>query len=207
VPYGTRCENAGVKDAARALVGSSDLPMAVLELPSGTFLAVNQPLASVLGSTVDALTGSSGLEHLHLGERHAAQQCLQALADGSLTGYQAMRRQASPAHPDEEFPIWVSVADADGTRVGLATLAQYGGPAQAPIPEVPALSDLVLGTVDGSWRIDRISQDVAPLLGLTPNSAWAHRSSAPSTPPTCPRSWPPSSMPGGANGRCGSRSG
>jgi len=27
---------------------------------------------------------------------------------------------------------------------------------------------MVLGTVDSSWRLDRISQDVTPLLGLTP---------------------------------------
>jgi len=37
------------------------------------------------------------------------------------------------------------------------------------MPEVPTASDLVLGTVDGSWRIDRISQDVASLLGVTPD--------------------------------------
>lgn len=168
---GTHCENAGVKDAARALVHSSDHPLAVLELPSGKFLAVNPPLASALGSAVDALVGSSALEQLHPGERHAAQQCLQALADGSLTGYQAVRRQANPDHPDEEFSIWVSVADADGRRVGLASLVPYGGQGQGQtlIPEVPTAGDLVLGTVDGSWRIDRISQDVTSLLGITPD--------------------------------------
>ena len=127
--------------------------------------------AHALGSTADLLVGSSGLEQLHPGERHAAQQCLQALADGSLTGYQAARRRASPDHPDEEFSIWVSVADAGGTRVGLVSLVPYGGQGQEPmpIPEVPTPGDLVLGTVDGSWRIDRISQDVASLLGVTPD--------------------------------------
>ena len=126
--HGTYCENAGVTDAARALVRSSDRPLAVLELPSGEFLAVNPAFASALGSTVDALVGSSSVERLHPGERRAAQQCLQALADGSLTGYQAVRRQASPGHPDEQFSIWVSVSDAGGTRVGLVSLAPYGGP-------------------------------------------------------------------------------
>jgi DNA-binding CsgD family transcriptional regulator/PAS domain-containing protein len=159
-----------VEDAARALVRSSDLPLAVLELPSGKFLAVNPPLASALGSDGDALIGSSGLEQLHPGEWHAAQQCLRALADGSLTGYQAVRRQANSAHPDEEFSIWVSVADVGGTRVGLASLVPHGGPGRTPtpMPQLPGLGDLVLGTVDGSWRIDRISQDVAALLGVTP---------------------------------------
>ena len=157
-------------DAAEALVRSSDLPLAVLELPSGRFLAVNPTLASALGSSVDALAGSSSLEQLHPGERHAAQQYLQALADRSLTGYQATRKQANPDHPDEEFSIWVSVADLGGARVGLASLVPYSrGQGLTPIPEVPTASDLVLGTVDGSWRIDRISQDVASLLGVTPD--------------------------------------
>jgi len=115
-------------DAAGALVRSSDLPLAVLELPSGRFLAVNPPLASALGSSVDALASSSSLEQLHPGERHAAQQYLQALADGSLTGYQATRKKANPDHPDEEFSIWVSAADLGGTRVGLVSLVPRPGP-------------------------------------------------------------------------------
>jgi DNA-binding CsgD family transcriptional regulator len=160
-----------VNDAARALVRSSDRPLAVLELPSGRFLAVNQPLASALGSSVDALVGSSSLEQLHPAERHAAQQCLQALADGSLTGYQAVRRRANPTYPDKEFSLWVSVADAGGTRVGLASLVPYSAKGQGltPISEVPVPADLVLGTVDSSWRVDRISQDVSSLLGVTPD--------------------------------------
>jgi hypothetical protein len=44
-------------DAVEALVGSSDIPLAAVGLPSGRFLAVNPPLASAVGSTVSALTG------------------------------------------------------------------------------------------------------------------------------------------------------
>jgi DNA-binding CsgD family transcriptional regulator len=36
------------------------------------------------------------------------------------------------------------------------------------VSKVPEPGNVVLGTVDSSWRVDRISQDVAPLLGLTP---------------------------------------
>ena len=153
-------------------MGSSDLPLAALELPSGRFLAVNPPLAKALGADVDDLVGSYSMEWLHPDQRHAAQQCLQALADGGLTGYQAIRTQADPADPDEEFSVWVSAAEADGARVALASLVPHGGRddqfgSHTSVPEVPAAGDLVLGTVDGSWRIDRISQDVTSLLGLT----------------------------------------
>jgi len=153
-------------------VGSSDLPLAALELPSGRFLAVNPPLAKALGADVDDLVGSYSMEWLHPDQRHAAQQCLQALADGGLTGYQAIRTQADPADPDEEFSIWVSAAEAGGARFALASLVPHGGRddqfgSHTSVPEVPAAGDLVLGTVDGSWRIDGISQDVTSLFGLT----------------------------------------
>ena len=153
-------------------MGSSDLPLAALELPSGRFLAVNPPLAKALGADVDDLVGSYSMEWLHPDQRHAAQQCLQALADGGLTGYQAIRTQADPADPDEEFSVWVSAAEADGARVALASLVPHGGRddqfgSHTSVPEVPAAGDLVLGTVDGSWRIDGISQDVTSLFGLT----------------------------------------
>jgi DNA-binding CsgD family transcriptional regulator len=36
------------------------------------------------------------------------------------------------------------------------------------VSSIPEPGNMVLGTVDSSWRVDRISQDVAPLLGLTP---------------------------------------
>ncbi|HXT94188.1 MAG TPA: LuxR C-terminal-related transcriptional regulator, partial [Trebonia sp.] len=40
--------------------------------------------------------------------------------------------------------------------------------ALAPVTQVPEPGNMVLGTVDSSWRVDRLSQDVEPLLGLTP---------------------------------------
>jgi PAS domain-containing protein len=65
-------------DTVEALVGSSDVPLAAVDLPSGRVLAVNPPLASALGSTVDALTGSSSLDWLSPDDRHAAQLGFQA---------------------------------------------------------------------------------------------------------------------------------
>jgi len=160
-------------DTIEALVGSSDVPLAAVDLPSGRFLAVNPPLADTVGSTVSALTGSSSLEWLSPDDRHAAKLGFQALADGDLTGYQAIRRLASPQDPNRVFSVWVSVVEVDGSRVGLASLipaASHDNQFRAlpPVSKIPEPGGIVLGTVDSLWRIDRISQDVTPLLGLTP---------------------------------------
>jgi DNA-binding CsgD family transcriptional regulator/PAS domain-containing protein len=160
-------------DTVEALVGSSNVPLAAVDLPSGRLLAVNTALADALGSTVGALTGSSTLEWLSADDRHAAQLGFQALADGDLTGYQATRRLANPKDLAEVFSVWISTVDVDGARVGLASVVPFAEHdnqfhAMPPVSKVPEQGSVVLGTVDSHWRIDRISQDVTPLLGLTP---------------------------------------
>ncbi|HEX3712655.1 MAG TPA: LuxR C-terminal-related transcriptional regulator [Trebonia sp.] len=155
------------------LVQASRVPLAAVELPSGRFLAVNPPLADALRSTVDALTGSSSLDQLSPAERRAGEMGFQALADGDLTGYQAIRTVADDTSPGQAFSVWVNAIDAGGTRVGLISVmpAAERGSGLRPPPPLPAtgeLGDVVLGTVDGSWRVDRISQDVTALLGITP---------------------------------------
>jgi DNA-binding CsgD family transcriptional regulator len=169
-PAGDAAAPAG---ALETLVGSSEAPLAAVELPSGRFLAVNPPLAKVLGTTADELAGSSSLDQLSPDERHAGQLGFQALAEGDLTGYQAIRRLPQAGEPDQVFSVWVTVTDLAGARVGLVTaipaadhVNQPGVP--PPLSKVPEQGNVVLGTVDGSWRIDRISQDVTPLLGVRP---------------------------------------
>ena len=156
---------------AETLVRDSEAPLAAVELPSGRFLAVNAALAKALGSTADALTGSSSLELMAPGERHSAELGFRALADGDLTGYQAIRTLAGSGDPGPAFSVWVNAVDADGTRVGIAsvTSAADAGPEtgpRAPLTAMRELGDVVLGTVDGAWRIDRVSQDVTALLGM-----------------------------------------
>jgi DNA-binding CsgD family transcriptional regulator len=160
-------------DAVEALVGSSEVPLAAVDLPSGRLLAVNPALASAVGSTVSALTGSSSLDWLSPDDRPAARLGFQALADGDLSGYQAIRRFTNPKDPDQVFAVWVSAVDIDGGRVGLASVIPSTHPdnefrALPPASTVPEPGSMVLGTVDSFWRVDRISQDVTPLLGLTP---------------------------------------
>jgi DNA-binding CsgD family transcriptional regulator len=163
----------GAPDPVEALVGSSSVPLAAVDLPSGRFLAVNPALASAVGSTVDALIGASSLDWVAPDDRHAARLGYQALADGDLTGYQAIRTLAHPTDPDQVFSIWISAIEVDGTRVGLASVipsARHDNQFRslAPASQVPEPGNMVLGTVDSSWRVDRVSQDVIPLLGLTP---------------------------------------
>jgi len=163
-------------DALDALVESSGVPLAAVDLSTGRFLAVNEALAAVLGSTPGQLAGLSCLDRLAPDDRNAGQLGFQALADGNLTGYQAIRRLPNAGEPDQMFSVWVSVIDLGGERVGLVSLipaadrdSQFG--ALPPLSRVPEPSNVILGTVDRFWRIDRISQDVTQVIGLTPEQS------------------------------------
>jgi PAS domain-containing protein len=154
-------------------VCSSEVPLAALDLPSGRVLAVNKALADAVGSTASALVGSNSLDRLSPDERRSARLGFQALAHDDLTGYQAIRRIASHSHPDRMFSIWASAVEYAGTRVGLASVIIADGRDSQfrTLPPTSMLSELgnvVLGTVDGSWWVNRISQAVMPLLGITP---------------------------------------
>jgi len=157
-------------------VDSSEVPLAAVDLPSGRFLAVNRSLATVLCSSVSQLTSSSSLDWLSPDDRDAAKLGFQALADADLTGYQAIRRLANPEDPDQVFSVWISRVDFEGASVGLVSVVASAGRdtqfrALPPVAPVPEPGDVVLGTVDRYWRVDRVSQDVTPLLGFTPEQA------------------------------------
>ena len=157
--------------AARSLVQDSPGPLAAVELPSGRVLAANPPLAKLLGTTVEALIGSSSLDQLAPAERRSGELGFAALAEGHLTGYQAIRTRAVPGSPDQAISVWVNGVDVGGTRVGLISVTSANGREgefRGPAATERDLGNVVLGTVDGAWRIDRISQDVTELLGITP---------------------------------------
>jgi len=169
-------DSAGSAEALDALVESSGVPLAAVDLSSGQILAVNEPLAAVLGSTSGRLTDSSCLDWLAPDERHAGQLGLEALAGGALTGYQAVRRLPHAGEPDQVFSVWVTAIDFGGERVGLVSLIpaadhdnQFG--TLPPLPRVPEPGNVILGTVDRFWRIDRISQDVTRVMGHTPEQS------------------------------------
>jgi DNA-binding CsgD family transcriptional regulator len=158
-----------------AVVGSSEVPLAAVDLPSGRLLALNRPLALALNSSVDELNGTSCLDLLPPADRPNAQAALEALAVGSLTGYQAIREyiQGGDESDIARFSVWVSAVVIADKKVGLVSVIpitsrdrQFG--LLAPLAQVPRAGDVVLGTVDAIWRIDRISQDVTALLGVTP---------------------------------------
>ena len=68
--------------------------------------------------------------------------------------------------------MWVSAVDLDDGRVGMVSYVPLHG-GRAPFRPItaasgaPAPGRVVLGTLDGEWRITRVSQDVEEMLGFS----------------------------------------
>ncbi len=157
---------------AEELVASTDVPLMAVELPSGRILAANAALAAVLDKPLDELQYHSSIDLIVPSDRAFARAAMKSLVSGELTGYQAVRRIRSNDGKERELGFWVSAVDIDTQRVGLASVIPYSGVDSQFQPltnmsQFPTPGDVVLGTVDEEWRVDRISQDVLHVLGLS----------------------------------------
>jgi PAS domain S-box-containing protein len=157
-----------------SLVESSDVPLAVLELPSGRVVAANDEMAQLLGVTCEVLVNTTATPDLLVPEeRRHAQQLLQALAAGTLTGYQAVRNFSAPGGAANELSVGLCAVDLDGGRVALfwAFPLQGGDGLHGGVTAAmngPTLGRVMLGTLDREWRIDRVSYDIVEMLGYQP---------------------------------------
>lgn len=161
--------------AVQDLVSSTEVPLAAIELPSGTILAVNEAFAVIFDRSIGEITGSSTTQWVAPEDRALATAALEALASGQLTGYQAVRQMAGDGPGDRKFGVWVTAIDLEGHQLGLASYIPFrdkdpqfqplGALTQFPIPGA-----VVLGTADSDWRVDRISVDVEEMLGIAPTA-------------------------------------
>ncbi|MGO9658326.1 MAG: LuxR C-terminal-related transcriptional regulator [Acidimicrobiales bacterium] len=152
------------------LIESAVVPLGVVELPSSKVLVGNEAMARVLGHGPGTFVGTRTLDMLVPEQRQAADEALQALADGELTGYQAVRSFRAPDGPTHELALWVCAVDVEGGRLGLISAVPLDGRGAQIDPVTAVLSaptpgHVALGTLDLQWRVDRVSHDVVELLG------------------------------------------
>ncbi len=162
------------RSSVEAFVRSSQAPSMAVELPSGDVFAANDAAVAAIGIEADALQGARAVDLVRAQERPGAQAALALLAQGVLTGFQAVRDVDSGKYSGLTVAVWVSALDVGNERFGLVSFAPLDNAATPmerrgePGLQQP-LGEFVLGTVDSDWRVDRISSDVGDLLGFEPD--------------------------------------
>lgn len=143
-----------------------ELPVGAIltDLPTHTFLAVNDRAASIYGRPADELEGTDVAATIHPDDRDAARATYAALADKVIDGYQVQRRVVRPDGTELAVDIWGRRVDGPGPPYGLWVLIPAAERGSSTDALVLGVADAVLAVTDHDWRIEYVGAD-AGLLG------------------------------------------
>jgi PAS domain S-box-containing protein len=171
--------DAAAESRLRDQVRHSPLPITLIRLSDGQTLEVSDGLVRFAGMGRESLLTKRVADYTE--EPDVASASFALLASGALDGY---TRKASFRRPDGEvvtFSVWVgALTETQPPRHAVATIltsAIVSDPSPAH-DDAPSTENLMIGTIDAQWRIDRITGADDPVLAYRPqqvlgNSAFA----------------------------------
>jgi DNA-binding CsgD family transcriptional regulator len=138
-------------------VRHSPLPVGLFRLPDGRTVEVSDPFVAFAGVDRESLIGKAVADYTEEPETAAASFGL--LASGALDGY---TRKASFRRPDGELVtpnLWVSACTGpEPPRYAVATVVTTGAtPDLSSARDCTSPANLMIGTTDAHWRVDRIT--------------------------------------------------
>ena len=154
---------AGRLDDLVDVVRQSRLPAVVLEVPSERIVVANRAAAELLTGGEETVDG----RHLEEFLSDTPSGGLDLMRAGRVSGYETKRNLERTGQP---LQVWVrAVGTAEPVTHALAVMLPTEDRAVPLLPSMPdSDAPLVLGTTDRALHVDRISSDVEPLLGVTP---------------------------------------
>lgn len=153
----------------RDQVRHSPLPVNLIRLSDGQTLEVSDELVTLAGMDRESLLTKRVADYIE--ESEVASASLALLASGALDGY---TRKASIRRPDGElvtFSVWVGACtDTQPPRHAVATILTTGNASDLPSAHdaCPDTENLMIGTIDAQWRVDRITGADDPVLAYRP---------------------------------------
>jgi DNA-binding CsgD family transcriptional regulator len=144
-----------------------DFPALLLDLPCGRIRAANQGAADLFEVPVAVMLGRLNTDVLGLDDPESVKRAMAALATGDLDGYRARRHVTTPSGTGKVVHVWCRAVELDGVRSAVYIVSSPGDAWERTRRAPPPLwlEPLVVGSVDGDWRVERISIDVCDLLG------------------------------------------
>jgi PAS domain S-box-containing protein len=150
----------------RQLIRESPFPLFLVRLSDGALVEVSPALEKWAGRDRSELIGMITLDFVT--DPESARRSMTLLASGVIDAYTRMSEYRRPDGSLLGFEVrFAAYVDEMPRRSAVAMILASS---DQPTPETlempgPPASLLALGTVDGQWRIDRITSDITDLLG------------------------------------------
>jgi DNA-binding CsgD family transcriptional regulator len=159
-----------VDEAVEEFANHCPLPVVVLDLTTGSVTALSPGASALLGfdphdvGTLDVglLTQNASL----------VRALFDLLIDGTIDAYEARRQVRTADGGSVDIGSWVVVTGARDRERALWALVPRGqrGGERLPLPELAswpgAVPGLVMGVIDASWHMERLSPRIGELLGV-----------------------------------------
>jgi DNA-binding CsgD family transcriptional regulator/PAS domain-containing protein len=152
-------------------VAQCPLPVAVIDLQRGCLTTMSPSASRLLG------VAAADPEPVDVGvltdDADRAGRLFDLLADGSIDAYEAHRHLRSLDDVTVDTNNWVAVSSVeDRSRALWAIVPRGERPGERlPLPTIEewpgSVPGLVMGVLDGSWRIETISPTVSDLVGVS----------------------------------------
>jgi PAS domain S-box-containing protein len=153
------------RDRLRDVVESSPLPVGLVDLDRGEFVALSAAARRLLrfSDRENAPVPVAALSD----EPEATEHALALVRDRKLDGYAARRTLRSPSGEPIHSRIWLSALDINGSRPFAVVFFAPAGTADTSSEDDRADEPgVTLGVLDGERKVDRVSADVEDLLGI-----------------------------------------
>lgn len=151
------------------LISRMSIPFILVELNRFTVTAVSDAALGGLARRAEEVVGRPVYDVLVDEDQSGARKTLETMAAGTIDFYRAHRHVKMPNGDASRVLFCVRAFDFDGRRVALVTISLGGDPLWSHMTEQLGVDPVVmaLGKADASWVVTAVSQEVAPLLGLT----------------------------------------
>ena len=164
-----RADDPTFRESLSRLVREHPAPLYLVRLSDTAVLEASDAALAIVGWNRGELVGRRVLDLVDDPEN--AQRSLQLLGAGvldSFSRHSAVRRPDGTSEPIEvRYTTCFNPRDRFAA-IGEIVLAPNGNPLGEPLGPAPEVT--ALGTVDGHWRLDRITSEVHELLGLEPQA-------------------------------------
>jgi DNA-binding CsgD family transcriptional regulator len=166
-----------LRDGSEALdqfVAQCPLPVAVIDLQRSCLMTISPSASRLLGLAV------TEAERIDVGVLTAdpsrVARLFGLLADGTIDAYEAHRQLRAPNEATVDTNNWVAVTSTKDRSRALWAIAQRDErPSERlPLPTIEdwpgAVPGLIMGVLDGSWRIETVSPTISDAVGVSPKA-------------------------------------